>query len=428
MRLVFPYSFVQPLDLPDSSLLGVLKPLERPERTQSDRELIIRAIANPIGAPRIGEMARGKRSILVLVDDYTRTTPVHSILPEVLAELRSSGIRKKDIRILIASGTHRPMTREEKERRFGAEVMTEYSVLDHRHDDYGQLRQLPTTKLGTEVWVNKAVTESDFVIGIGHIVPHRVAGFSGGGKIVQPGVCGAITTGQTHWLSAKFDGAQIMGKIDNPVRDEIDKVANTAGLSYIVNAILDGKGKIADLVCGHPVEAFRAGAVMAREIYGISLEEPADIVVADAFPTDMEMWQASKGIYASDLALKKGGVLILVTPCAEGVSAEFPQLSRIGYKTYHEVEAMLGSGELTDLTLAAHLVHVGRVVREKARCILVSAGIDAETTARLGFTYARTPQEALTIARQIKGEGASIVALQNGGEIMPIVRNPAYGV
>ena len=136
------------------------------------------------------------------------------------------------------------MTLGEKRKRFGPDLMSEYALLDHCHDDPSQLVQLPTTEHGTEVWVNKVVTESDFVLGIGHIVPHRVAGFSGGGKIVQPGVCGSVTTGQTHWLSARFEGAQIMGMIENPVRREIDDVARAAGLTYIVNAILDGTGRL----------------------------------------------------------------------------------------------------------------------------------------------------------------------------------------
>lgn len=426
MKITFPYPAVPSLQIADSSLISVLEPRVGPELLGRDRDVIRKALENPIGAPRIGEMAKGKRSILILVDDYTRTTPVHLILPHVLAELRSFGVAEKSIRILIASGTHRPMTEEEKRKRFGADVVQEYVLLDHCHDDPSQLMQLPNTEHGTEVWVNKAVTESDFVLGIGHIVPHRVAGFSGGGKIVQPGVCGPVTTGQTHWLSARFEGIQIMGRMENPVRSEIDNVAKVAGLAYIVNAVLDGKGKLASLVCGDPVEAFRPGARAALEIFAVPLPEPADIVIADSFPADMELWQAAKGIYASDLALKSGGILILVSPCPEGVSAEFPAISRIGYRPFHEVESMVSSGELRDLTLAAHLVHVGRVIREKATGILVSSGIDAGTTARLGLRFAKTPQEALDFALSVKGKKATIAVLRNGGEIMPILENAPH--
>jgi lactate racemase len=426
MKISFPYPGVPPLEVADSSLIADLAPRARPERIGREGDVIGEALKNPIGSPHIREMAEGKKSILILVDDYTRTTPVHLILPPVLAEIHSSGVAKANIRILIASGTHRPMTAEEKRKRFGPELLSEYALLDHCHDDPSQLVQLPTTEHGTEVWVNRAVTESDFVLGIGHIVPHRVAGFSGGGKIVQPGVCGSVTTGLTHWLSARFEGARIMGKVENPVRREIDVVAVAAGLACIANAILDGKGNLASFVCGDPVKAFRVGARAALEIFGVPMPEPADIVIADSFPADMELWQAAKGIYSSDLALKSGGVLILITPCPEGVSAEFPEISRIGYRPFHEVDAMVRSGELKDLTLAAHLVHVGRVIREKAAGILVCPGIDAATTSRLGFHAAGTPQDALNLALDMKGKGATIAVLRNGGEIMPMPGNAPH--
>lgn len=423
MTVTFPYPAVPPLEVANTSLIASLEPRILPRQAGREEDIIRKALMKPLGTPRIREMAKGKRSIMILVDDYTRTTPVHQILPLVLDEIHSSGAAKNNIRILVASGTHRPMTGEEKKKRFGTEVVSDYALLDHCHDDPSKLVQLPTTEHGTEVWVNKTVTESDLVIGIGHIVPHRVAGFSGGGKIVQPGVCGSITTGQTHWLSAKFEGVQIMGKVENPVRREIDAVAAAAGLKCIVNAVLDGKGNLSSLVCGDPVKAFQAGARQAMGIFGAPLAESADIVIADSFPADMELWQASKGVYSADLALKPGGVLILVTPCPEGVSAEFPEISRIGYRPFVEVEDLVQSGELRDLTLAAHLVHVGRVVREKATGILVSSGIDAATASALGFLSAETPQAALDLAFSRKGKSATVAVLRNGGEIMPVMRD-----
>jgi len=421
MKIIFPYPNVPPVEVPNTSLLSYLGPRALNGQTERETEVIRNSLSNPISLPTLADLAKGKRRVLVVVDDYTRNTPVHLILPEVLGEINRGGVKKENIRILIASGTHRAMTAKEKEKRFGAQIMAEYSILDHHYNDPTHLIQLPTTARGTEVWVNKALIESDLVVGIGHIVPHRVAGFSGGGKIIQPGVCGAITTGQTHWLSAQFEGVDIMGKIDNPVRQEIEEVAKAAGLSFIVNAIIDGNGKLAACVCGDPMKAFRAGARVAMEIFGVPMNERADIVISDSFPADMEMWQASKGIYASDLALKPSGVLILVTPCPEGVSREYPALSSIGYRPFHEVESLVNSGELQDLTLAAHLVHVGRVIREKATGILVSPGINAGTATRLGFHYAKTPQEALNFALDIKGKNATIAILRNGGEIMPII-------
>ncbi len=425
MKITFPYPGVAPLTLPNVSKISVLEPKVFSVQPEDEIAAVHESLQNPIGAPRLSSLARGKQNVLILIDDYTRNTPLYLILPEVLRELTLAGVKKSSIRLFVASGTHRAMTAEEKRKKVGDLLLSEYPILDHAYDDPTQLIQLPPTPGGTEVWVNRALMESDFVIGIGHIVPHRVAGFSGGGKIVQPGACGPLTTGQTHWLSARFLGGEVIGKANNPVRTEIDAVAQAAGLKYIVNAVLDGRGRLVSCFCGDPVKAFQAGASRAMEIFGAPLSELADIVIADSHPTNSEMWLAAKAIYAADLAVKPGGIIILVTPCPEGISVEWPQITRLGYRPYVEVLEMVKQGEIADLTMAAHLVHVGRVICEKATTILVSSGIDAETAEKIGFRWAATPQEALDLALERKGTNVHIAVLKNGGEVMPVVENRA---
>lgn len=421
MNLTFPYPGIPPLVLPDSARISLLEPRKIPASPLTETEIIQNSLRNPINRPILRDALNGKKNAIIVVDDYSRNTPVHLILPEVLREMTATGLKKENIRLLVASGTHRPMTDTEKIKKLGADVVKDYAVLDHLYNHLDALIRLPNTARGTEVWVNRAVVEADFVLGIGHIVPHRVAGFSGGCKIIQPGACGAITTGQTHWLSAKYDGAEIMGKVDNPARQEIEAVALAAGLKYILNVILDAKGKVAECVCGDPIEAFRAGAKKSLEIFGVPLQEPADIVIAESYPADTNLWQAVKGIFSADLALKKGGVLILVTPCPEGVSAEHPQITEIGYRSFAEIDALVQKGIMNDLTLAAHLVHGGRVIREKGSGILVSPGIGPKTAAKIGFGWAATPQDAFEIALRQKGKNATIAILKNGGELMPIL-------
>jgi nickel-dependent lactate racemase len=425
LKVSFPYPGVSSLEIPESASISWLEPRTLPEQEYRETDIIKKGLENPVGLPRIRETIKGKRKVLILVDDYTRNTPIHLILPELLKEM-SAAIDKDNIKLLIASGTHRPMTQTEKIKKFGHHVMANYNVLDHKYDDPKELAQLPNTAGGTEIWVNRAVTESDYVIGIGQIVPHRVSGFSGGGKIIQPGACGAITTGQTHWLSAQFPGIEIIGKIDNPVRREIEAVAKAAGLKFIVNAVLDGKAKTAHCICGDPLEAFRLGAQKSMEIYGVPMPEPVDIVITDSYPADTNLWQAAKGVYSADLALKPDGILILVTPCPEGVCAEHSQILDIGYRPFAMVESMVKQGKIRDLTLAAHLAHVGRVVCEKAIGVLVSSCIDPQTSARLGFQWAASPQEALTFALKHKGKKARIAVIKNGGEILPVVGSTEY--
>ncbi len=290
-------------------------------------------------------MVKKGQKILILVDDYTRITPVNQILPVLIQQLHAGGIREKDIELLVASCTHRAMTEIEKRARSGAEIVDNYEVMDYRWREEYELVSLPTTDQGTEVKVNRELLTSDSVVGIGrHIVPHRVAGFSGGAKIVQLGVCGAVTTGQTHWLSARFNGGEITGKTNNPVRDEINKVGKNAGLKFIISTVHDGSGGVYRCVAGEPVECFEEGCKTALAIYGAMLSEPADIVFADAYPADMDLRQAAKGIFSADLALKEGGVVVLVSPYPEGVSGEHLEVADIGHKTYEEVRQMLAEG------------------------------------------------------------------------------------
>ena len=421
MNIIFPYKEFAPVEVPDESLIAVLTPKMQRERSLPDAELIRDGLRQPIGCPPLKELVRNGQQILVLVDDYTRNTPTHLILPSLMEELGDAGIAAKDIRLLVASGTHRAMTREEKIQKYGRRIVEQYEVLDHLWDSPDQLTQLPTTEQGTEIWVNTQLLAADFVIGIGHIVPHRIPGFSGGTKIVQPGVCGAVTTGQTHWLSACYDGAEILGKRDNPIRREMDEVGIRAGLKFIINPVQDGAGNLVKCFCGDPVQAFRAGCELARDIYGAPLTEPADIVIAESFPADVDLWQAAKGVFSADIALKTGGVLILVTPCPEGVSEEHPEIVDIGYQSVATIEAMVQRGEIEDLTLAAHIAHIGRVICDKGTGILVSTGIDRHTAGKLGFQWAETAQAALKLAFELQGADARIAVLKNGGEVMPVL-------
>ena len=422
MRISFPYPGIPPLEISEKNLLGIFSP-STVKIEKSEEEVIEKAFSQPIESDPLRKMVEGCKDVLILVDDYTRPTPVQNILPLLLRELEAAGIQSSHTKILIALGTHRPMTEEEIVKKFGEEIPNRYSIFNHQWWDSSQLSFLGETEKGTPIFVNRVVEEIDFIIGVGQIVPHRVSGFSGGGNIIQPGICGEETTGRTHWLSAQFPGREILGKIENPVKEEIERVAKKAGLRWVINTIQDGSGRLIKVVAGDPIHAYRTGAALSHQIYQSALPREADIVIADSHPYDSELWLAAKGIYAAELAVKQGGVVILVTPCPEGVSPSHPEVLEFGYQTFREVEQKVQNGMINKLTVAAHLVHVGRVMKERARGIMVSQGIGKEETERLGFIHAREPQEALEIAFSLMGPEAGVVVLQKGGEILPIIRN-----
>ncbi len=421
MQIPFSYPNLPPLALPDANLLAVLEPrtLDPPKPVA---ELVEGALDHPIGSGRLEDLVSASTQVLILVDDITRQTPASEILPAVLRRLAARGCPKELVRILIAAGTHALMTAEEVERKLGSDIPKEYSVSLHHWKAAENLIEIAATSDGTPVRVNRLLREADLVIGVGQIVPHRVMGFTGGASIVQPGVSGAAVTGYTHWMSALHDGSEIMGVADNPVRLEAERIARQAGLRFIVNVVLDGQKRVIHVVAGDPVAAHRHGAEHSRRIYGVSQLALADIVVAESFPADYDLWQAAKGIYSADLAVREGGVVILVTPCPHGVSAEHPEVEEIGYKGFAEVKAKVDRKEITDLVAAAHLVHVGRVICDKAQGVMVSPGIGQATQRYIGFEPARAPQQALELAFAELGSNARVTVLRQGGNVLPLAQ------
>lgn len=420
-RISFPYIDIKPLEVAERNLLGVFSPSTIPDG-KDEEELIEDAFLHPIDSDPLHRRVRKGGKVLVLVDDHTRSTPVRKILPRLIRELEAGGIKKDGVTILVALGTHRPMTREELAQKLGKDIVEHYPVVNHNYGDQSQLSFFGETEAGTPILVNKLVEDADFIIGIGQIVPHRVSGFSGGGNIVQPGICGEVTTGRTHWLAAQFTGREILGKIENPVKDEIETVALKTGLKWIINAIQDGSGKLIHAVAGDPVQAYRVGATRSHAVYCSVLPSEADIVIADSHPFDSDLWVASKGIYAAELAVKQGGVVVLVSPCLSGVSASHPEVLEIGYHTFREVERLVRNGMMKKLTAAAHLVHVGRVIKERAKGILVTQGISEDETERLGLLYAHEPQDALETAMSLCGPDAKVAVLRRGSEILPVIQ------
>ncbi|WP_408955400.1 nickel-dependent lactate racemase [Natroniella sp. ANB-PHB2] len=418
MQLEFYYSDIEGVEIPTDNFLGVFKPKKNENDFALD-ELVSKALEEPIDTNKLNQELKPGDEVVILSDDNTRATPVDQILQVLLPKLHQLGIKKEGITILIALGTHRPMEHDEVVAKLGTEIVEEYNVINHLWDEEDENIYYGKTSKGIEVWGNRLLKESDYVIGIGHIVPHRVAGFSGGGKIAQPGVCTGQTTGETHWLSALVPGKDIMGQRDNSVRKQIDESARLMGLDFIINVVQDLKEEVVGVFAGDLVEAHRAGCELAKDVYGVEIPK-ADIVITDSYPADIELWQAAKGVYSSDLVVKEDGYIILVTPCPEGVAKTHPEIEKFGYLSLKDTEELVESKELEEMSVAAHLVHVGRAIKEKANGILVCPNISKEVKEGLGFIPADSVQEALEFALDKKGQDASIIAMLHAGEILPI--------
>ena len=179
--------------LPEKNLISIISPQDLADLPEPVQELE-RALHHPIGAPPLAQAVQGASKVVILADDLTRATPMQLIIPLLLDGLNAAGISDDQVIVLIALGTHRPMTEDEIRARFGQAVVQRVPVLNNPWQDPAQMVDLGTTANGTPVQVSRLPLEADFLIGLGSIVPHHIIGFSGGAKIVQPGITGPATT------------------------------------------------------------------------------------------------------------------------------------------------------------------------------------------------------------------------------------------
>ncbi|MDQ3804629.1 MAG: nickel-dependent lactate racemase [Acidobacteriota bacterium] len=426
MRVGFPYEGyeqIAPAEVPDANLLGVYRP--RSLDAVDEEAVVARGLAVPHGARRLREEVSRRDRVLILVEDGTRGTPLPRLLPYVLDELRAAGVTDDAVTLLTAQGTHREMTEEELRRKLG-EFYGHFPVFQHRWLDDSSLREYGRTSDGTRVTANRLLAEHDFVLGLGSVVPHRVKGFSGGAKIAFPGVSGREVQERNQWEAARRASEEVMGDAECPARLRAEEAARLAGLRYVVNVVADREKKIAGCFTGDPVAAHRAACRLSREINAVTLPRRADIVLIDSHPADRDFWQSAKGVYAGTLAVRDGGTLILVAPNPEGVAANHPNVLGIGCRPYAEIVRMVEAGEVEDVVGAAVLADVAQVV-ERADCVMVSPGVTPAEAGRLGFRHAATAQDALEMAFERQGRGASVAVLTHGGRLLPLVEGEGRG-
>ena len=411
------------LTIDERNLLAVVEPTTVP--IPDAKSVISKALDNPIASPPLREWVCPGNKVTVLVDDNTRPTPAHLLLPPLLERLAAAGVERQDITILIAGGTHRPLTNDEIRAKVGASIQRDYCVVNHLWMDEAQLVRLETTSTGVPVEVNRLVTEADFCIGVGDIAPHPLAGWSGGGKIVEPGACGQATTTEVHGRTIFYPVLSYVGDENCPARREIERVARKAGLHFIVNTVLDGNHDIVEVFAGDPVAAHRAGVACARGIWTAPIPGFADIVVASSYPADLDFWQAQKTLHFMECAIKRGGDMILLTPCPEGISDEanhrdaILKYTRYPSKSIYARAKAAGEWDMAGITAAVHVA----LTRELADVTIVSDGMSADDCEAMGLMHATDINDAFRVALSKHGPDAKAIILTQGPKVLPILES-----
>lgn len=373
------------------------------------------ALRSPIGTPTLDKMCKPGSRVVILVDDGTRPTPQRLLLPEILNELNSAGVRDKDVTIIIGLGVHRPMTEAEIKARFGEDVVARVgAVLNHDCRDEACIH-MGFTESGTPISVNATFTQADFKIAVGCIVPHIYAGWGGGAKMVQPGISSTATTTAVHRL-ANIHLHEILGTTDNIVRREMEEIARRVGLNFIVNCLVNRAGELVKVVAGDVVEAHREGVRFGEQMYCWRGLEPVDIVVASTPSCASDLWQSTKSLVVATRGAKKGGTVILVAPCPEGVAPGHPILTQLGSKSFDEVLSMVDRGLVDDTVGALTYMTIARC-KEKCRVIVVSENLEPTEVAGIGLEHATSVEEAFRRAMAGYPGTPSVGVIEEAGEL-----------
>lgn len=321
-----------------------------------DADAILEAFANPVGTPPIAELAKGRRSATIVVDDVSRPTPAHVLIPYVLRELEKAGVPQSEIRFVVGGGSHRPQTQEEFEKKLGADIVANYAVKSHNFMA-GDLKGIGSLDDGTPLYFDPWVVDADFKMTIGGIYPHGAVGFGGGSKLILPGVAGFATMFNFHTFYPARGQGNIERTGDVPDhRDASEAAARALGLDLVVNMVINSRREVAAVYVGDFVQAQRAGARFASKAYGThipeTLQREADLVVVNAYPLDSDPIQTGKALWCRKHFEKAR--FVAVNPAVDGICYHglFDRVDWVRYSkqlaaraTFADPEPLLGNGE-----------------------------------------------------------------------------------
>ncbi|MFX1297466.1 MAG: lactate racemase domain-containing protein [Promethearchaeota archaeon] len=306
------------ISFPDSWEISLCK-MNGADNPELTGDKIKESILNPIGTSRLSELAKGKEKIVIVVDDMTRTTPISKIIPYVLEELEKTNIEKEQIIILLAIGAHKPLNRNDCILKLGKEIVD--TMKFENHHPYENLTRVGESSMGTPIDINTTYYNADLKIAIGGVIPHPLAGFGGGAKIVLPGVCGIRTLYGNHEAGMRGVGGGI-GKITD-IRKDIEETAEKVGLDFSINIIYTEMGKIGDIFSGHFIKAHRKAMEIAKDVYSTKITLDNHICFFNSFPEDSELNQAQYKAFnflmtAPNKIINREGAIVLMSASYEG--------------------------------------------------------------------------------------------------------------
>ena len=412
MKLEFGFGEgVQAVEVPDRNLLGVLMANEVPKGLTNEAE-VARALAHPIGTPRLGEIVHPGEKIAIVTSDITRPCPTWRIMPALLDELYAAGCRREDIALVFALGSHRHHTPEEQRKLAGERAWAEIRCVDGDPSDCVHMGE---TDCGTPVDITRIVAEADRRICLGNIEYHYFAGYSGGAKAIMPGCSTREAIQSNHRMMVREEAHA--GNLDsNPLRQDLEQAAAICGVDFIVNVVLDEHKQIVRAVAGDLVEAHREGCKFLDQMYLKKIDSRADIVLVSqgGAPKDLNLYQTQKALDNAKHAVKPGGTIILIGSCREGLGEKVFEQWMLSAPTPESMIERIGR----DFQLGGHKAAAIAMVLKNAEIYLVSE-LDDDFVEKIFLKPAKSAQDALDRAFARLGPDATVLAMPYGGSTLP---------
>lgn len=409
---------------PRENIAGILKPPPSP-RPAPPEKLMAKALASPMGTPPLRKLAQEKRSACVVLPDVTRPLPLQDVLPPVLEQIEQAGIAPEKILLLVATGLHRPTTDEELRAMVGAEIMGRYQIANHVASDASAHANLGKTSTGAPMCVDKRYCHAELKVVLGLVEPHFMAGFSGGRKLICPGIAAEETIRIFHGPElighGKSRNLQLEG---NLVHETSRQVALKAGVDFSVNVVIDSERRLSGVFAGELDEAFLAATRATSELATMPVTERADIVIVSGggYPLDATWYQTIKGIVAAAAAVKKGGTIISVAGMREGTgSAHFTAL----WERTEDLETFLNDiaapgyycadqWQLQELALAARDVQL----------MVFSHRLPASFLRKTFLKPLSCVEEGIEAALAAHGAKARMLVMPHGPYVLPVIGKP----
>lgn len=415
------YKDLMELNISENNLKNILVSKAHEFKVEfGEKKLIKKALENPLSSKKLRDIAVGKDKVVLITSDHTRPLPSKITIPILLDEIRK-GNKSADITILIATGLHRATTEEEMIDKFGREIVEKENIIVHDANQKNTMKYICKLPSGADLAINKIATEADLLVTEGFIEPHSFAGFSGGRKSILPGISSKETINENHSAKAVGHINSNTGILNgNPIHEDMVNAAKKVGVDFIFNVALNDNKKIIAAFAGDINKAHLAGCEFVKKISGLPKSESEIVITTNGgYPLDQNFYQSGKGIGTASDFIKKGGVIIMVSSCCDGIGGNHFKQFMLG-DTVEELLKVIKNippKKTIEEQWAAQLL---LDILSNHKIILVTTYLDHELIKEMNLIPASNVNEALTMAYEIMGDDASVTVIPDGVSIMAI--------